>query len=177
MEHKNTEKNVWELETTALSPYYRSYLGNGYLGVQMAQDGTGAVAQPPVKSFLAGVYDGEYERLVELPRWSGIRFFNDENELNFELITNFRQILNMKQACFSTRYTRGNEGEATDFEITFFISRSNAHLAAIRFSFVPHYDGEVILKNTLDGNPFDNLSLRNRGSESNQIYLETMTDA
>ena len=176
-EHNEIERNVWELETTALSPYYRSYLGNGFLGVQMAQDGTGSIAEPPVRSFIAGVYDGETEWLVEIPRWSGIKFRSGENELNPDRIADFHQVLNMKEACFSTRYTWKNEGKATDFEITFFVSRADAHLAAIRFAFIPHYDGEVTLENTLDGNPFDNLTLRDRGSEGHQIYLEVATNA
>ncbi len=175
-EHKHIEENVWELETTTLSPYYPSYLGNGYLGVQMEQDGTGAVADPPVRSFIAGVYDGETERLVDIPRWSGIGFRGGENELNPDRFTDFHQVLNMKEACFSTRYTWKDESNTTDFEITFFVSRADAHLSVLRFAFIPHYDGEITLENVLDGNPFDNLSLRDRGSESDQIYLETMAD-
>ena len=41
--------SVWELSAKSLEPYYHSYLGNGYLGVQMSQDGTGGVADPPGK--------------------------------------------------------------------------------------------------------------------------------
>ncbi|MFQ6079830.1 MAG: hypothetical protein ACE5NJ_11960, partial [Thermodesulfobacteriota bacterium] len=170
------EGNIWEFETIHLTPYYRSYLGNGYLGVQMSQDGTGAAAEPPVRSFIAGVYDGEYEKLVEIPRWSGIRFFNGKNWLNLEKITNYCQVLNMKDACFSTRYTWEDQGKVTDFEISFFVSRADVHLAAIQLCFVPHYDGEVTLENSLDGNLFDNLNLQHRGSESDRIWLEVITD-
>ena len=169
-------ENVWELETNSVKPYYRSYLGNGYLGVQMPQDGTGATAAPPVKSFIAGVYDGEYENLVEIPRWSGIKFYDGKNWLNLKHITNYRQVLDMRNASFSTRYTWENDGKVTDFEIKFFVSRADAHLAAIQFCFVPHYDGEVTLENSLDGNPFDNLNLQYRGSEFDQIWLEVMTN-
>jgi len=168
--------SAWELSTRSLEPYYRSYLGNGYLGVQMSQDGTGAVAAPPVRSFIAGVYDGRYENLVEIPRWSGIGFFNGEKWLDLKEITDYYQVLNTKDACFFTRYTWKNGSRVTDFEISFFLSRADPHLAVIRFSFLPHYDGEITLENTLDGNPFANLSLRKRGSEANQIWLETATD-
>jgi len=35
--------NVWQMSTTSLKNYYRSYSGNGYLGIQVSEDGTGAL--------------------------------------------------------------------------------------------------------------------------------------
>ncbi|HID94639.1 MAG TPA: glycoside hydrolase family 65 protein [Candidatus Latescibacteria bacterium] len=170
--------NVWELETLSLVPYYRSYLGNGYLGVQVSQDGTGVAADPPVRSFIAGVYDGEYEQLVEIPRWSGIGLFNGKGWLTFdepEKITGYRQTLDMKRACLRTQYTWEYRGRATDFDITFFISREDAHLAVLRFSIVPHYEGEIVLENSLNADALDNLNLQQRGSEAGDLWLEVMT--
>lgn len=177
-ENNQIRENVWTLETVSLAPYYRSYLGNGYLGVQVSQDGSGAAADPPVRSFIAGVYDGEYERLVEIPRWSGIGFCNGKTWLTsdrFENITGYRQILDMRKACLRTQYTWEAGGRSTDFDITFFVSRADPHLAVLRFSFVPHYEGEVVLENSLDANGLDNLGLQQRGSEGWDIWLEVTT--
>ena len=71
---------MWKLEATSLAPYYPSYLGNGYLGVQTSPDGTGARA----RSFIAGLYEGERERLVEVPKWSGVRLWDGEGWLKLE---------------------------------------------------------------------------------------------
>jgi len=167
--------NVWQMSTTSLKNYYRSYSGNGYLGIQVSEDGTGAKSEPPVKSFIAGVYEGKEEKLVEIPRWSEVKFYNGENYLQFEeeKISNFSQTLNMKGTFFNTEYSWNKIGRITDFKITFFVSRNDPHLAVIKYSFVPHYKGKIVIENNLDASPFSNLILSNKGLNSHQIWLET----
>jgi len=166
---------VWELEAASPKPYYRSYLGNGYLGVQTSPDGTGA--EPPARSFIAGVYDGEDERLVEIPRWSGVGFWDGHSwlRLNRGEVRNYCQILDTKRALLLTRYTYERGWRATDLDVTFFVSRSDPHLAVIKFSLVPGYDGEVAIENVLDAGPFESLSLREAGGGAYQIWAEVET--
>lgn len=167
-------------------PYYSSYLGNGYVGVQVSRDGTGfspveklyqsdSLARTRVKSHIAGVYDGEPEKLVEIPRWSAVAFYTGGDLLTFDdpgRFVAYRQVLDMKRASFLTRYTWESNGRETDFDVSFFVSRADAHLAVLRFSFVTDYDGQVVLENRLDAEDLEAAGVCGRGVKGEMIWLE-----
>ena len=167
---------VWELKTSSLNPYYKSYLGNGYIGIQTSQDGTGAYFK--VRSFIAGIYDGEYERLVEIPRWSGVKILDDRGFhpfIDLSRIKNYQQTLNFRNAFLYTKFSWINEKGVIDFNIRFFVSRADPHVAVILYSFTPHYDGIITLETYLDTLGLKNLEVNEYGWNEGNIWLEVST--
>jgi len=158
-----------------LKPYYFSYLGNGYVGIQTCIDGTGAYFKP--KSFIAGVYDGEYERIVEIPRWSGI-FFSIQGEHPFSSpsdIGDYSQRLDFRRAVLLTRYVWKKRGNPINFNISFFASRSDPHVAAISFAFSSEQRENAILETCLDASRLENLRVIERSAEKDILWLEVET--
>lgn len=164
---KGGRMETWKLEATSVEPYYPSYLGNGYLGVQTSPKGTGG------RSFIAGVYGGEEEELVEVPRWSGVDFWDGGGWLRLDDgVRGYRQVLDVRRAVLLTGYSWTHGGRRTDFDMAFFVSRSDPHLAVLKFSFVPGYDGEVAVENSLDFGPSDALLPREGGGGAYHIWAE-----
>src|SRR5258705_9676576 len=86
------------VEARDLTPYTRTYLGNGLIGQSSSQLGT-----QPAECFMAGVYDhapGDVERLARLPEWNEVDVWNGRVWLNgaspgAESIRSYRQTLTM----------------------------------------------------------------------------------
>lgn len=167
--------DTWRLKTNVLEPYYFSYLGNGYLGIQTSKDGTGAYFK--ARSFIAGVYDGEYEKIVEIPKWSGILFSASDYHPFSDLskIKNYKQILDLKKAVLLTKYTWLSPQGSVDFDIEFFVSRADPHVAAISYVFTPRQNIQAVLETFLDASGLENLRVIERGAEENTIWLEVET--
>lgn len=167
--------DAWRLKTTKLEPYYFSYLGNGYLGIQTSKDGIGAYFK--ARSFIAGVYDGEYEELVEIPKWSGIFFsvLDSHPFSNLSEIGNYEQTLDLRKAVLLTKYIWAGPLGPVSFDISFFISRADPHVAAVSYAFSPGREGKVVLETFLDASGLKNLKVVERGTEGDTLWLEVET--
>src|SRR6266576_4018628 len=82
------------LETQSWTPYTRTYLGSGVIGLSSTRLGT-----DPAESFMAGVYDhaaGDVPRIALLPAWNAVDVFNGANWLNHSTSVNrYHQTLDM----------------------------------------------------------------------------------
>lgn len=185
----------WILQCDSVEESFRPYLGNGYMGVKIAGEGTNWKANHP--HFIAGVY---YENLKDAPKytekgcaapkWSEVDLFNGENYFhrNTGKITNYKQVQNLKEGYMRTTCTWNDQGREIDIDVLFYISRANRHLGAIKYSIRPRFNGRVHFKCTLDGDDvsyiekFDRIysDLIEKGKgfdrENNLIWLHTETN-
>ena len=91
------------LETQRCTPYTRTYLGSGVIGLSSTRLGA-----DPAESFMAGVYDhapGDVPRIALLPAWNAVDVFNGANWLNHATSVNrYHQTLDMYEGTLRTRY-------------------------------------------------------------------------
>jgi trehalose/maltose hydrolase-like predicted phosphorylase len=137
------------LETQNLTPYTRTYLGNGLIGLSSSQLGT-----VPVECFMAGVYDhatGDVPRLAVLPAWNEVNVYNGLSWLNQTTISNqairsYQQTLNMYDGILRTVYEWSDKNRAMGIEVNTFVSRSDPRLGAVEVEVTPHFSGDVRIR-------------------------------
>lgn len=140
------EDPTFVLTARELTPYTRTYLGNGQFSVVSSQLGTN-----PAESFMIKVFDhapDDVARIAALPAWNEVNWFNGQAWLNDAPVDagslrSWRQTLNMFDGYLLTSYDWVQAGRSTSVEVQTFVSRANPHLAAVRLRIVPHYSGTV----------------------------------
>ncbi len=150
------QSDTFRLNIDSPTPYTRTYLGNGYVGVATAPLGT-----EPVESFMAGLYDaaqGDVPRIAALPSWNEINLFNGKAWLNDAhpdagSLRDYHQTLNMYDGTLRTEYRWTDQDRAMSVLVEMFVSRPNANLAAVKFEITPHYSGPVRVALSLRGWP------------------------
>jgi trehalose/maltose hydrolase-like predicted phosphorylase len=143
---QGADRSTFVFRTESLTPYTRSYLGNGYFSLVTHQLGS-----KPAESYMVKVYDrapDDVPRIAALPAWNEVNVFNGERWLNDTALDNgslrgYSQALNMYDAYLLTRYDWVDGGRSISVEIKAFVSRSNRYLAAVQLRFTPHYAGVI----------------------------------
>jgi trehalose/maltose hydrolase-like predicted phosphorylase len=97
------------------------------------------------------VYDhveGDVPRIAVLPAWNEVNFFDGRKWLNdaavdSDTLRSYQQILNLYDGTIHTSYRWENGEQAASVSIDAFVSRSNPHLAVVKFEVTPHFSGPV----------------------------------
>jgi trehalose/maltose hydrolase-like predicted phosphorylase len=130
------------LETQSWTPYTRTYLGSGVMGLSSTRLGTDAA-----ESFMAGVYDhapGDVPRIAVLPAWNAIDIFNGVNWLNHATSVNrFHQTLDMYEATLRTRYDWLESGREIGVSVEALVSRADPATGAIHIEITPRFSGPL----------------------------------
>lgn len=141
-------ESTFTFDALRLAPYTASYLGNGLMGCETAPLGT-----TPTRCFLAGVYDhtaGDVPRIASIAAWNEMDLFNGERWLNaggaLPKLESYRQTLDMYDGTLHSTYRWRERHRALQITAEEFVSRADAHLAAVRFTIVPEFAGTVRVK-------------------------------
>jgi trehalose/maltose hydrolase-like predicted phosphorylase len=134
------------LQTQTLTPYVRSYLGNGVFSLATSQLGT-----QPAESYMIRVYDhakDDVSRIARLPAFNEVNVFNGHTWLNDTpldrgSLRSWQQTLNTYDGCLRTHYDWAGGEQVISIEVESFVSRANPHLAAIRFQMTARSAGPV----------------------------------
>ena len=140
------QEGTFVFRAQALSPYTRTYLGNGQFGLVSSQLSTN-----PAESFMVKVYDhspDDVPRIAALPAWNEVNVFNGEHWLNdtpleSKSLASWNQTLNTYDGCLLTRYDWMDGEKRTSIQVDAFVSRADPHLAAVKFTLTPRYSGPV----------------------------------
>src|SRR5215469_10967642 len=97
------------LDTQSWTPYTRTYLGSGQVGLSSSR-----LATDPAESFMAGVYDhapGDVPRLAALPAWNAVDVNAGAGWLNQAAgVSDFHQTLDMYDGTLVTEYNWAEGG-------------------------------------------------------------------
>jgi trehalose/maltose hydrolase-like predicted phosphorylase len=125
------------LETHTPTPYTRTYLGNGEIGLSSSESGI-----QPAQCFMAGVYDharDDIPRIAVLPAWNVIDIYNGQDWLNPAGVTAYHQTLDMYDGVLRTDYQWAGILVHTET----FVSRSDPNLGAVKLEITPHSSGHI----------------------------------
>lgn len=133
-------------ETEQLTPYTRTYLGNGLIGLSSSQLGT-----VPTECFMAGVYDhaaGDVPRIAVIPAWNEVDVYNghawlNKTTVNDQSIRSYHQVLDMYDGTLRTEYEWWDDGRMINVQVENFVSRADTGLGAVEVRITPHFTGEV----------------------------------
>lgn len=165
-----TTKNVsrdWLIEETAYTPEKELYwetiyaLSNGYMAARGALDENHAC--PAIRSYfgtyIAGIFDKyrwDYQAIVNVADFfnCAVRVNGEQVDMTRGRVEKYSRRLDMYNGVLVRRFVwTSPKGDSTEFEITRFISRADAHLAVQHYRVRPlNYNGVVTFDNTLDGN-------------------------
>ena len=130
--------------------YFPGQLANGYLSTFTSPRGTESNL-----SYLIAFMDygkGDIARPAAIPGWSGIDYRTGSSgawlnlaPLESSVFQDYRQVLNLHDATLTTRYRYVDQGKATRVEVVSFTSEAAPHLAAVRFTITPEFDGTIEL--------------------------------
>lgn len=136
-----------------LPSYFPGYLGNGYIATLTAPRGTEAT-----QTYMVAFMDytpGDVSRPALVPGWNGIDFnprisgsrqeWLDRAAMTAGRFEDYRQTLNLYDGTLTTRYSYVARGKRTAVEVVMLVSEASPHLAAVRFTIIPDYDGVVRL--------------------------------
>ncbi len=140
------QSGTFELRIDRATPYTRTYLGNGRLGVSTSPLGTA-----PTETYMAGLYDqaeGDVPRIAALPAWNEVDWFDGRAWLSqtpsgSPSVRSYSQVLNMCDGALQTRYSWEDQDRETSFDVEMFVSRANPDLAVLKFQVTPHQAGPV----------------------------------
>lgn len=126
--------------------YFPGQLANGYLSTFTSPRGTEANL-----SYLVAFMDyrqGDIARPAAIPGWSGIDYrmgasgtWLNLSPLDSSTLQRYRQELNLHDGILTTSYRYVDHGRATRVEVVEFVSEASPHLAAVRFTITPEFDG------------------------------------
>ncbi|HEY4492768.1 MAG TPA: hypothetical protein VI958_12265, partial [Acidobacteriota bacterium] len=136
------------LRTAVLQPYTPGFIGNGHFSLV-----TSLLGITEAESYMAWVYDhgpDDVPRIAVLPAWNGIDIKQGDVWLSRiqpaeTTIRSYSQQINMYDGALDTKYQWVEGGNSTDIEAQSFVSRSNPHLAAVKLTIHPHYNGPIAL--------------------------------
>jgi len=139
------------------SRYYPAYLANGHWSAATSLLGTA-----PTPAQMAGVMDydaTDVSRPAAIPSWNGIDYFDGDAWLNDGTVgaqthSHYRQTLDMRDGVLRTHYRWIDGARVTDVSVTCFVSESSPHLAVVSLELVPHFNGTVKLRFTLQSPPY-----------------------
>src|SRR6185437_14474318 len=130
--------------------YFPGELANGYLSTFTSPRGTESNL-----SYLVAFMDhgkNDIARPAAIPGRSGIDYRADSTgawlnlaPLEPSVFQDYRQVLDLHDATLTTRYRYVDHGKATRVEAVAFVSEASPHLAAVRFTITPEFDGMVEL--------------------------------
>ena len=130
--------------------YFPGQLANGYVSTFTSPRGTESNL-----SYLIAFMDygkDDIARPAAIPGWSGIDYRAGSSgawlnlaPLEPAMFQDYRQVLNLHEATLTTRYRYVDQRNATRVEVVSFVSEASPHLAAVRFTITPEFDGTVEL--------------------------------
>ena len=130
--------------------YYPGQLANGHVSTFTSPRGTESSL-----SYLIAFMDygkDDIARPAAIPGWTGIDYRTGPSgawlnlaSLEPSVFQDYEQVLNLHDATLTTSYRYVDQGKATQVEVVGFVSEASPHLAAIRFSITPGFDGVVEL--------------------------------
>ncbi|WHZ18879.1 MAG: Maltose phosphorylase / Trehalose phosphorylase [Rhodanobacteraceae bacterium] len=130
--------------------YFPGQLANGYLSTFTSPRGTESNL-----SYLVAFMDygkDDIARPAAIPGWTGIDYRAGSTgawlnlaPLEPSVFQDYTQVLNLHDATLTTRYRYVDHDKATQVEVISLVSEASPHLAAIRFTITPEFDGEVEL--------------------------------
>ena len=130
--------------------YFPGQLANGYVSTFTSPRGTESNL-----SYLVAFMDygkNDIARPAAIPGWSGIDYrvgpmgaWLNLAPLDASMFQDYEQILNLHDATLATRYRYVDRGAATRVEVVSFVSAASPHLAAVRFTITPEFDGTIEL--------------------------------
>lgn len=131
-------------------------IGNGRLGAVISPHGVA-----PARSYLAGLYaqgPGDVPRIAGLPAWNAIDVFDGTRWLDAEpasdtVLRAYRQTIDMRTGTARTSYDWTDGAKRTAVQVESFVSRADAHLAAVRLVIVPRFAGSMRVRFSLAGWP------------------------
>jgi protein-glucosylgalactosylhydroxylysine glucosidase len=130
------------LETQNWTPYTRTYLGSGLIGLSSTRLGT-----DPAESFMAGVYDhalGDVPRIALLPAWNAVDVFNGASWLNHATsVSRYHQALDMYEGTLGTRYDWLEGSREIGVLVEVFVSRAEPTLGAVHLEITPRFSGTL----------------------------------
>jgi trehalose/maltose hydrolase-like predicted phosphorylase len=136
---------MFTLETRSWTPYTRTYLGSGLVGLSSSQLGT-----DPAESFMAGIYDhasGDVPRIALLPAWNAVDVFNGTNWLNRTTsVRGYHQTLDMYDGTLRTQYDWVDGERAIGVVVKAFVSRAEPTLGVVRVELAPKFSGVLKIK-------------------------------
>ncbi len=172
----------WTLESALIGETMRPFLGNGYFGAVITGEGTGWGDANAPAHYMTGLYNGanSAEYLAKIPAWSPVGFNNGSAWFNKSTgtVSGYLQKLNMKEGSIATQFTWINSGKTCAVDILVFISRSDPHLAVIKYSVTPQWSGRVSFNAPhFAGYGFGHLTQvqKDRDSAQTMIWLSTRT--
>jgi trehalose/maltose hydrolase-like predicted phosphorylase len=178
----------WIVKTHSLEEYNPTYLGNGYMGLNIYQLGRDTPEGDPW-TYVNGVFTKEYYlpptgdsrcRLVNIPSFFSFTFNEGMTNLllNEGEICSYEQSLDLYNGVMNTKFSWKVYNKVTDFNIIAFVCRDFLHGAVIHVRFTPHYSDIVTITSCLDGsfNPYEYKELK-KGfrSEDDSINLSVQT--
>ena len=128
-----------------------TYLGNGFISTRIMGDGVGSqtktmpdgsVKTEPLPCYMAGLYDDE--KLVPIPTWSDLRFYDGKTQFRVDKNADYRQSLDMRTGILTTEATWRAGRKRLTGKIEVIVSRARPDIGIVRASLVPHYRGSVI---------------------------------
>ncbi len=128
--------------------YFPGYLANGYFSVMTSVRGT-----EPDRSYMVAFMDydpKDISRPAAIPGWNEVDYnpgggWLNATRLDPKIFAHYTQTLNLHDATLTTRYDFNYANKSTGIEVQSFVSQADPHLAAVRFTITPHFDGEVTL--------------------------------
>ncbi|WP_433622000.1 discoidin domain-containing protein [Nocardia sp. CA-120079] len=149
------------------------FVGNGYLGLRVPPRGMGYAVTDELSgwplytprydgAFVAGLYGhtplvaADREVAAAIPNWSGLTVgVGDEKYSGATAsaqITNFAQTVYQRCGLVRTSLTwTTRDGKATDLVYEVLTDRVDQHVGAVRLTMVPHWSGQVVVSDVLDG--------------------------
>ncbi|MGN6788128.1 MAG: glycoside hydrolase family 65 protein [Rhodanobacteraceae bacterium] len=130
--------------------YFPGQLANGYLSTFTSPRGTESNL-----SYLIAFMDygkDDIARPAAIPGWSGIDYragsagaWLNLAPLDPSVFQDYQQVLDLHDATLTTRYRFVDRDKATRVEVVSFASEASPHLATVRFTITPEFDGTIEL--------------------------------
>ncbi|WP_433192356.1 discoidin domain-containing protein [Nocardia sp. CA-107356] len=192
---------AWALSNTQVDAPIDAhpFLGNGYLGLRVPPRGMGYSATDAMTgwplytpaydgAFVAGLYAhtpgvaDNREVAAAIPNWSGLLVGVGDQTYSSATpstqITDFAQTLYLRCGLVRTRLTwTATDGHATDLIYDVLTDRPDQHVGAVHLTVVPHWSGELVVSDLVDGAGARRLSRTDAGArDDDTIRVGFRTD-
>jgi len=131
----------WLLVSYDPDTKYGTYLGNGFISTRIMGDGVGSQDGKPLPCFMAGLYDNE--KLVPIPTWSDLRFYDGEKQFKIDKSAPYKQVLNMKTGILTTHATWRAGDKTLKGKIEVIVSRARPNVGLVRAVLTPGFTGDI----------------------------------
>ncbi|HEX7325225.1 MAG TPA: glycoside hydrolase family 65 protein [Rhodanobacteraceae bacterium] len=133
--------------------YFPGELANGYVSTFTSRRGT--VTKLSYMAAFMGYGKRDISRPAAIPGWNGINYrpvinrqplpWLNQVPMRPASFQRYHQVLNLHDGTLTTRYRFVDASRATNVRVTSFVSEASPHLAAIRLSVTPQFDGAIEL--------------------------------